>query len=221
VHDFLERELVTRAVPGGFPKEVAQYKINWMSQLAAQVGQPAPPITGKFVFPKEAAHALPAPGKVTLVWFQTKGSGLMDPRTAILQRLYDKYHAQGLEIVLVFKTQGYSWSSPPQSAADEAKTIAWYYTDYLKLPFTLVVDETPFTRLPDGRREPGTIAFQRQYPTLQAIIGRDGRIYTTWIGLRSERQMEVFIEQALGQRNTQQAPQPALTRRSEPSAPVR
>jgi hypothetical protein len=200
VHDLLERELITRAVPGVMTKEIAQYKINWMSREAAHVGQLAPPITGKFVFPKEAAGALPAPGKVTLVMFWNKGGGLMDSRTAMLQRLYNKYHAQGLEIVLVFKTQGYSWSSPPQSAADEAKTIAWYYTEHLKVPFTLVVEETPFTKLPDGRRTPGQVAFQQKYRPTQAIIGRDGRIYTSWIGLGSERQMEVFIEQALAQK---------------------
>jgi hypothetical protein len=111
---------------------------------------------------------------------------------------------------LVFKTQGYSWSSPPQSAADEAKTIAWYYAEHLKVPFTLVVEETPFTKLPDGRRIPGRTAFQQTYMPPQALIGRDGRIYTSWIGLGSERQMEVFIEQALAQKpQTQKPPAPS------------
>jgi hypothetical protein len=121
----------------------------------------------------------------------------MDAYIASLLRLYNKYHAQGLEIVLVLKTQGYSWSSPPQSAADEAKTDAWYYLDHFGLPFTVVVDETPFTKKPDGRRVAGQIAFEQDYVMRHALIGRDGRIRTIGYGLTSESMEDAFIRQAL------------------------
>jgi glutathione peroxidase-family protein len=162
-------------------------------------------LTGKYWFPKDRPHVDPVTGKVTLLWLTSKGNGLMDSQMAMLQRLYKKYHDKGLEIVLILKTEGYSWSSPPQSAEDEAKTDAWYYLDHLQLPFTVMVDETPFTTRPDGRREPGQIAFQHTYPLTRVLIGRDGRIYTLWMGLESESQMNAFIQQALEQKSTASA----------------
>jgi hypothetical protein len=117
---------------------------------------------------------------------------------AMLKRVYDRFHSRGFDILLILKTQGFSWSSPPLTPEEEAKTIEWYYRGYLKLPFNIMVDVTPFTVRDDGIREPGQIAFEREYSLpSQAIIGRDGRIFSQWFGLESEAQMNAFIEKAL------------------------
>jgi len=197
VRGLLDRYLA--AYPGAFTQDQASAVIAWVVGLASKVGQPAPPITGKYWYPASAPHAQPVPGKVTLVMRVEKDGGFKTERTAMLERLYSRYHDRGFDVVLVLKTQGFSWSSPPQTPDDEAKTIAWYYYDHLQLPFKLVVDETPFTTQPDGRKVPGMIDFERQYFPAEALIGRDGRIYSTWIGLESEAQLNAFIEQALAQ----------------------
>jgi hypothetical protein len=195
VHAFMEKMQVP--LSNSLGENVFQSLKGLVEMHASKVGTPAPPIRGKYWFPADSPHVAPKPGKVTLVREVTKGRGIMDPYIASLLRLYNKYHAKGLEIVLVLKTQGYSWSSPPQSAEDEAKTIAWYYLDHLQLPFTVVVDETPFTKKPDGRRVAGQIAFEQDYVMHGALIGRDGRIRTIAYGLTSESMEDAFIRQAL------------------------
>jgi hypothetical protein len=169
-----------------------------LNQVISQYDKPTPAITGKFWFPSNAAHTVPAPGRVTLVTQVQKGDGVMTPQLAGLLRLWNKYHAAGLDIVLVTKTQGYSWSSPPQKPDDEAKTDAWYFLNYLKLPFTLIVDEAPVTKRPDGRLVHGRITFENEFPLPGGVlIGRDGRVYTTWIGLSPDGTRDAFIRQAL------------------------
>jgi hypothetical protein len=141
-----------------------------------------------------------------------KGDGLIDGQVAMFQRMHDKYAAQGLDIILMLRTEGYSWSSPPQTPSDEAKTDAWYYLEYLKVPFTVAVDETPFTKQEDGRLVPGRIAFEQQYVLPEVLIGRDGRIYSLWLGFESETQLDAFVRQALAQ----PAPTMAATLPSSP-----
>jgi hypothetical protein len=189
----LEREL---GIVHGLDPTIKEAVIVAREWLAAQIGTPARPIAGKYGFPSPRPPLVPEPGKVTLVTLVKKGEGLMTPDLAMLRRLYDKYHSAGLEIVLVLKTEGYSWASPPQSAAVEAKTIAWYYLNHLGLPFTIVVYETPFTRKPDGRRVSGVIPFSNDYHGM-TLIGRDGRIRTMSVGLSGEKAITAYVEQAL------------------------
>jgi hypothetical protein len=192
----MERHFATYGT-GALTQQQAGFIQDMMNGLAAKAGTPAPPITGKFWFPP--GIKVPEPGVVTLVTMVGKEQGLMSAQLARLRRVYDRYHARGLDIVLVVKTQGYSWSSPPLTPEEEAKTIEWYFRGHLKLPFKVVVDVTPFTTRDDGRRVPGTIAFERAYGmSNHAIIGRDGKIVSQWLGFESEEQMNAFVEQALG-----------------------
>lgn len=194
----------------------------WVEHLVTSIGKPAPPLVGKFWYPTNAPHVAPVPGKVTLFQRVEKGQGFMSGQLATLRRLYDKYHEAGLEIVLVTGTHGYSWSSPPQTTADEAKTDAWYFSEFLKLPFTVVVQETPFQRKPDGRRVDGQIDFSRQYPlSSRVLVGRDGRIYSLWVGLEDESQLNAVIPQALAASPTppvaaQQTTQPMTQSATKP-----
>jgi hypothetical protein len=185
--------------------DLTQAQVQVLTSLAeanlARVGKPAPPIQGDFWFPASASHVVPAPGKVTLVMLVKKGNGSLNSQVEQLRRFYNKYASQGLDIVLVVGTQGYSWSSPPQSASDEAKTDAWYYREYFKLPFTVVVQKTPFTTQPDGRRGAGKIAFKTTYFSRRALIGRDGRFITMVSGNESEAMLDALIQKALAAGN--------------------
>jgi hypothetical protein len=186
-----------RAIPigSGLPKFMEMAS----QTFAKKIGTPAPQVPGTFWFSQDSSHVEPKLGRVTLVVRASKGSGFMSANMAMYKRLYDRYHDQGLDIVLVLRTEGYSWSSPPQSPEDEAKTIAWYYRGYLNLPFTVVVEETPFTRQPDGRRVNEPTPFDTLYLGRSTIVGRDGTIFTMAIGTASESQYNTFISMALAE----------------------
>jgi len=181
----------------GIDENVVQAFAQRINGLASSVGTPAPPLALQHVFNAGSDKIKPAPGKVTLLVEVEKGSGLPDGRTSMLRRLHDKYASQGLDIVIIERTQGFSWSSPPQTPSDEAASDAWYYLDYLKLPFTLVVQETPFKHRPDGRLVPGNIPFEQQYMTRQILVGRDQKVFTQWIGFESETQLDMMVRMAL------------------------
>jgi hypothetical protein len=189
-----ELQSVTKVRPELKELVVASREAN-----AARIGTPAAPLTGEYWFPSDKPHVAPEPGKVTLITRMQKGKGQITPDLAMLHRLYDKYHAAGLEIVLVLQTEGHSWASPPQTADDEAKTIAWYFLDHLGLPFTIVIYKTPFTKKPDGRIVPGDIPFSKDYQGT-TLVGRDGRIRAMGIGLSGEDAISAYIEQELAKR---------------------
>jgi hypothetical protein len=176
-----------------------QSLIDLMVWQAEKVGTKALPIPGDFWFPANAPHVKPTPGRVTLVVMLNKGNGIMDARSARVRRLYEKYGARGLDIIGLVRTNGYSWSSPPQSPEAEAKVDAWYFLDYLKLPITLVVEQTPFTTQPDGRRVvAGPNRFSAAYPMVHfLLIGRDGRIISTSFGFGSDAELDAYIQKAL------------------------
>jgi hypothetical protein len=176
-----------------------QSLIDFMVWQADKVGTTALPIPGDFWFPANAPHVKPTPGHVTLVVMLNKGNGIMDARSAMVRRLHKKYGTQGLDIVGLVRTNGYSWSSPPQSPEAEAKVDAWYFLDYLKLPITLVVEQTPFTTQPDGRRVvAGPNRFSAAYPMVNfLLIGRDGRIISTSFGFGSDAELDAYIHKAL------------------------
>lgn len=185
----------------GFPAEEirkGQGVLDFFVYRAEQVGTMAQ-IPGDFWFPENRAQKVPVAGRVTLIMSLSRGDGIMDRRGAMMRRLSKKYGAQGLDIVGVVRTEGYSWSSPPQTPDAEAKVDAWYFLDYLKLPITLVVEQTPFTTQPDGRRVvAGPDRLSARYPMTPAmLVGRDGRIITTSVGLNTDAEFEAYIEKAL------------------------
>lgn len=167
-----------------------------MDQLSSAIGKDAT-LTADFAFPDSTAARI-TPGKVTLLMAVSKGySGLMTGQLAMLRRMYDKYNANGFEVILIVRTEGYSWASPPQSPEDEARVINWFFRDHLQLPFPVLVQETEFRLLPDGRRVSQGIAFMSQYPTPHVLVGKDGRVHTLYIGVGTEAELDAFIRQAL------------------------
>lgn len=171
---------------------------DFVLALAQKVGQPADSVKGKYWFNAETP-ARPIPGRVTLVVLTQKGGGVLSSNLAALRRLAKKYGPQGLDVTLVVKTAGYSWSSPPQTPEAEANTDAWYFLNYLKMPVALVVDETPFTRDDTERLQPGMVDFQKHYPIGWGLIGRDGKIRSLSVGYASDPMLEKFVQKALAE----------------------
>jgi hypothetical protein len=168
-----------------------------VTAFAQRVGQPADSVSGKFWFNAGNTSHRPTPGRVNLVMQVDKSNGTMTNELAMIRRIAKKYAAD-VDVTLVVKTKGYSWSSPPQTPEAEAKTDAWYFLKYMKLPVTLVVDETPFTRDDTGRRQDGQIDFEKHYMLRWGLIGRDGRLRTMSTGKDSEAMLEAFVRSALG-----------------------
>jgi len=194
---YVQRDYVPKMRANGAGENEIRLVVAAFDALASSVGTPAPPVSGKYIFNPGPDKVKPAPGKVTLLLEVPKGDGTMGKEMAMLRRLYTRYASQGLEIVLVEKTLGYSWSSPPQTPEQEAASDAWYYLQYLKLPFTLIVDETPFKHLPDGRRVNGVIPFEEQYRNQPIIVGRDGKIFAQWMGVETEARLDRSLRDAL------------------------
>ena len=197
VRGYLERSLTRLMRQNPNAGQGLQGSIEMTVAVASQVGTTAPQLTGTFWFPKDTPRNVPAPGTLTLLVLVDKGNGMIGYTPAVLLRLYQRFGSQGLNIVMVTRTQGYSWSSPPQSLENEAKTTAWYFHEYLKLPFPLVVYETKYGRDEFGERVDQPIEYLRQYPFDRALVGTDGRVYTTGIGTQSESQLQAFIAKAL------------------------
>jgi hypothetical protein len=140
------------------------------------------------------------PGTVTIVWSMIANSGFS--RLTMFRRLYEKYGDAGLRFVLVDKTYGFTWRSPPQAPNDEANVKAWQYLEELGLPMTLIIDSTTYSVDHIGRRISHPIPFEREWQLPggpKGIVGRDGKFRSVTIGTGdSEPMAEAFVRQALG-----------------------
>lgn len=125
-----------------------------------------------------AAPAWPTPGRLTLLLETPLGSGRPTSDLVGYRRLYEKYHAQGLDAVLVARVRANRlWAAPPQPPDVTAKMVAWYFHDYLKMPMPVLVIQSD---------EPYASA---------ALYGRDGKAVTT---MHPPMMMEEFVRKALG-----------------------
>jgi len=173
-------------------------------------GQPAPNFKNFKRYPVDAPFPF-APGKVTIVLPIRKiGNGRLDEGLGRMRRLYERYHNRGLEVMLVGRTEGYTWGSPPLAAGQEADLFGWYYREHLKLPFTIVVEETSFGTKPDGRKVAAPSPFLTMYSPLAMrgyIVGRDGTMKTITYGFHNESELEAYILRELAAPTTTQSQQ--------------
>lgn len=118
------------------------------------VGKPAPPLQASHWYAAGTdTGPRPKPGAVTLLFSAAPNCGAVCfPMYASLRRIYDTYHAAGLQIILMSSTSGFFRNQPAPVPAKEVEEIRAYYLDFLKLPGVLGVDETQFSHRPDGRR---------------------------------------------------------------------
>ena len=114
------------------------------------LGKRAPRLEADFWFGRPPGDSLlPRPGRVTLVQY-------VDPRCtscdfAVLRRLKQRF-GDKIDLVLLVATRGHFRSHPPLEPAREAELVREYYLDFHRLPATLGVSTTPFTRRPDPDR---------------------------------------------------------------------
>jgi hypothetical protein len=188
----------------------AQGNVEAAIKFVKYYGTPAPTSFSAFRRYPSDAPAGPVPGRVTIIgYIEELGTGFIEPYLASLRRLHEKYHAQGLDIMLIARTQGYAWGSPPLDAAQEAKAIGWYYREHLKLPFTILVFSQQFSRRSDGRLIAQGIDDQipqigprsEWRPWWGYIISRDGAIVrqinrTEWAH-RREKELEDYIRREI------------------------
>jgi hypothetical protein len=123
--------------------------------------------------------ARPKPGVVTLLVRVTANNGGIDyPRYASLRRLYGKFHASGLQLILYETTFGYFRNQPTPSPAVEAEKDRGYLFDFLKLPGVLAVNETSFGFRADRFRINAIQEVEKDYFRNRGavVIGKNGTI---------------------------------------------
>ncbi len=166
------------------------------------LGKPSVAVHGSYWYNVTTEHAqFPVPGQVTLlVTVESACGGLCFPMYATLRRLHDKYGHQGMSIVLMATTKGYFRNRPQPKPADEAERMRRYWFDFLQLPGVLAVEETAFTRRPDGRRLNETPSNLQNYGDSRSaiLIGKDGIVRAAEeLGPERERILDAAIAKAL------------------------
>lgn len=185
------------ASAGGFENtDFSRAIISMATAIGEIAGQQAPTLNVFRRYPDDAPLT-PIPGRVTLVMSINRiGKGRLDKALAYIRRLHDRYHDRGFDVVLIGRTVGYAWGSPPLAAEAEAKLFGWYYHEYLNLPFPVLVEETSFNKKPDGRKVAAPTSFQEIYRPLQVgayIVGRDGLVKSINYGMHTESELEAYL----------------------------
>jgi hypothetical protein len=179
-----------------------------VAQLRARFAVPVDTLTGAFWYNAGPSSRRPKVGVVSLYVFAQDyagdDAGARAPLYAMIRRLHAKYGA-ALDIVMLAKTSGYFRDTRLSTPADEADAARRYFLDYLELPVTVMMDIAPVTKLPDGRRVVGAVAFERQFPGAPAVvIGRDGRLVLYPVLYRApdlwgmEAEVNAYIDRAIG-----------------------
>ncbi len=187
-------EAQLRAIPPGNPASDFIARVD-------MIGQPAPPLqlSPSFWFRSDGTKQWPVPGKASYILYTEQNFGAMNYRNVVqIRRALDKYGSSGLDVTIIVPTAGYTrWSdSPPQTPEEEAESVRQYYQDILKVPVSVVVEELPFTRKPDGRRVNERSKFLTMYhESISILTDRAGRV----VGMNfvSEGELNAYIRRAL------------------------
>ncbi len=123
-------------------------------------------------------------------------------RFSAIKRLKRTF-GDSLDIVLITQTMGYAPGTGPLTPSEEGKIAAKFLKEIHDLPFTLLVDESPTHKMPDGRiirdRAPVTQMLEEVNSANALITDADGRIQ--WAGnLQNEwhmRSITAVIDRAL------------------------
>lgn len=134
-------------------------------------------------------------GKVYLVMIMSE---IDDYSQGYIRRLHERYAKQGLSIIVVSGTKGYTaWnSSGVLTPAEEAESLRKLAYDHLKLPITLMVEDVPFQLIPDGRKNYGVTQWYSRLPVGSAIINRDGTLEMGFL-FSNPGEVEAYLKRAL------------------------
>lgn len=178
----------------GTPDEVAAI----IGGVVSPIGQPVPPLPLQFWFGPHADSSWVIPGKVSLVLVEPTENVSYSRDFGLLHRLRARY-GDALNITVVCKTRGYVRSSPPLEPAQEADSISNYFQKYLRLSVTVGVEQTPFERLPDGRRVDGPAATDVQgsrYAFGSVAADREGK-GILMVGGADEAMLYAFLDRVI------------------------
>lgn len=134
------------------------------ANLTTRANRSVSPLHADFWYNTDGAAVWPVPGRVSLLVL----GGVTVEDGPMFRRLVHRYGPQGLRITLVKKTNGY-WvrsgtETGPRTAAQEAAQDSAYYLDYLKLPATLAIEESPLTRDRVGHVRPSSpVQYERDW----------------------------------------------------------
>lgn len=175
---------------------VALVRANWARAGAtpdSPIGEHAKALVGEFWFAPGTRHAVPPsvrpkPGALSLITFLDDCSS----RTlqclgtyASLQRIHQQF--PDVELTIVTQTFGFFFDQEPPTPGEEAELYRRWWLEARQLPATLVVAQTPFTRMPapDRRRMNQLTANQINYSfgqrwkvssRMSFLVDRDGII---------------------------------------------
>jgi hypothetical protein len=168
--------------------------LTQLQQPYTIVGKPAPPLHAPHWYNTGSdTGARPARGVVTLiVSINVNCQGNCYPTYATVRRLYDKYHANGLRIVLMASTAGFFRNQPTPNPTAESEKIRSYVLDFLALPGVVGINETEFTHRLDGRRMNTPIQSEVDYfRGRNAVVVGKGGIVRMVASLAPEREAAV------------------------------
>jgi hypothetical protein len=173
---------------GNISKAAAAEAARW-KRMNAQVGQAVPPLHAQVWWNAHGDTVWPVPGHFSLLVI-----GEVEEQDALfLRRLAQRYTASGLRITMVTKTNGY-WTrsgteTGPRTTAQEAAQDSAYYLDYLHLPVTIAIQETPFVTRPDGHVvQSAPVEYERDWVNPPndggsiVLVDAHGKILQRWFG---------------------------------------
>ena len=178
-------------------------RVVFEQHVRPAIGKPVVPFSteARYIYPTattpELRTGLLPRDTVHLVMFLPE----VNLQRGILQRLHDKYGTQGLRITVVCGTKGYTqWNrSGVLSPAEEGESLR-QATEQMRLPVSLVVEEVPYTFLPDGRRNGGTTQWQMRTPAGAMLVDRAG-VLNMGFFWAAESVMDAYIQRALSVRS--------------------
>jgi hypothetical protein len=117
----------------------------------------------------------------------------------MLRRLATKY-GDAINITTIRAAQGYIHDSPPLSLAQEGREYSQFVTDKLHLPITVAIQQPRVQKLPDGRRLIEKAPYQQNayYSNGLILTDQSGKLIVMLPGTMNEKQLEAWIDRALG-----------------------
>lgn len=145
---------------------------------ALPFGDLAPDLEASYVLNAPSGTSIPRPGVATyIVW------AIDRPLAAILRRVKAKL-GDSVEFVLPIPSAGHFKKRTPLVAREEADSLQRHYIDVIGFPGIVMITETPFQKLPDGRyiptgRPPNLVKFEPFLAPFPILIDANGRVQPT------------------------------------------